>query len=156
MLDPQAGKPVVVPTTFATVQGLLWYNCSAVYGSSAQWLCGGVNGDLLQEDLSCTPHLPGLLQPETLSLRQAAADPCLHRRPSNTQRQVWLSLLWKSLSLSLDSDAHKGFVCTLPASLAGMRFNSKCNFSHPTVLFGLLLCPWTWGIFSWWDPMFSC
>ena len=25
-----------------------------------------------------------------------------------------------------------------------------------TVLLGLLLCPWTWGIFFWWDPSFSC
>ena len=64
--------------TFATVRELLWYNCSAVCGSSAWWLYGGINGDLLQEDLGHTPHLPGLLQPEPLSLRQATADPCLH------------------------------------------------------------------------------
>ena len=25
-----------------------------------------------------------------------------------------------------------------------------------TVLMGLLLCLWTWGIFFWWDPTFSC
>ena len=140
MLDPQAGKPVVVPTTFATVQGLLWYNCSAVYGSSAQWLCGGVNGDLLQEDLSCTPHLPGLLQPETLSLRQAAADPCLHRRPSNTQRQVCRSLLWESLLLPLVL-VHTGSVCALQPSLAGMRFEFKCDCVPLTVLLQLLRCP---------------
>ena len=35
---------------------------------------------------------PGLLKPEPLSLWQATADPCLCRRHSNTQRQVWLSL----------------------------------------------------------------
>ena len=62
--------------------------------SSAQWLYAGANGDLLQEVLCHTPHLPGLLQPEPLSPRQATADPCLCRRYSNTQRQVWLSLLW--------------------------------------------------------------
>ena len=28
-----------------------WYNCSAVCGLSAQRLCGGANGDLLQEGL---------------------------------------------------------------------------------------------------------
>ena len=38
--------------------------------------------------------LPGLLLPEHLSLQQATADPYLNRRPSNTQRQVYLSLLW--------------------------------------------------------------
>ena len=31
----------------------------------------------------------------------------------------------------------------------GMGFDS-------TVLLGLLLCPWTWGIFFSWDPAFSC
>ena len=33
-------------------------------------------------------------------------------------------------------------------SLAGMRFDSKCDFALPTVLLGLLLCPWMWGISS--------
>ena len=27
-----------------------------------------------------------------------------------------------------------------------MRFDSKCEFAPPTILLGLLLCPWTWGI----------
>jgi len=34
--------------------------------------------------------------------------------------------------------------------------NSKCDFTPPTILLGLLLCPWTWGIFFWWGPTFSC
>ena len=38
--------------------------------------------------------LPGLLQPEPLSPPQATANLCLYRRHSNTQKQVWLSLLW--------------------------------------------------------------
>ena len=37
-------------------------------------------------------HDPGLLQPESLSPWQATTDSCLHRKHSNTQRQVWLSL----------------------------------------------------------------
>ena len=24
------------------------------------------------------------------------------------------------------------------------------------ILLGLLLCPWMWGIFFWWDPTVSC
>ena len=51
--------------------------------------------------------LQGLLQPEPLSLRQATADPCLHRRHANTQRQVWLSLLWGHCSFLLGPGAHK-------------------------------------------------
>ena len=45
--DPQVGKSVVGPRTFLTVWAFIWYNCSAVYGLSAQWLYGGVNGNLL-------------------------------------------------------------------------------------------------------------
>ena len=72
-----------------------------VYG-----LCGRVNGDL-QEDLSQgTP--PELLLPVLPSPQQATADPHLHKRPSNTHRQVWLSLLW----------AH----CSFPQVLACTRF----------------------------------
>ena len=54
--------------------------------------CGEVNGDLLQEGLCHALCDPGLLYPEPLSPRQATADPYLHRRHSDTQRQVWLSL----------------------------------------------------------------
>ena len=36
---------------FITVWGLLWFNCSPVYWSSARWLYGGANGDILPEDL---------------------------------------------------------------------------------------------------------
>ena len=50
------------PRTFLTVQEFLWYNFSAVSGSSAQWLYGGANGDLLQEGLCYMLHDPGLLQ----------------------------------------------------------------------------------------------
>ena len=78
--------------TFLTVQKFLWYNCSAVCASSARQLYGGANGDLLQEGLCHMLHVPGLLQPEPLSLWQATADLCLHRKHSKTQSQVWLSL----------------------------------------------------------------
>ena len=29
-----------------------------------------------------------------------------------------------------------------------MRFDSECDCSPPTILFGLLLCPWTWDDFG--------
>ena len=79
---------------------------------------------------------------------QATADPNLCRKHSNTQRQVWLSLCGVSWCT-------QGFVWALWASLAGMGFDSKCDCAPPTILLGLLLCPWTWGIFLWWDPTFS-
>ena len=48
---------------------------------------------------------------------------------------------------SLGPGVHK-VVWALWASLTGMGFDSKCNFAPPTILLGLLLCPWTWGISS--------
>ena len=62
--------------------------------ASAPWLCGGAHGNLLQKDLGYRLRLPGLLQPEPLSPWQATAESCLCRRHSNTQRQVWFSVLW--------------------------------------------------------------
>ena len=35
-------------------------------------------------------------------------------------------------------------------------FDSKHDFTPPTILLGLLLYPWTGGIFFWWDPTFLC
>ena len=79
---------------------------------------------------------PRLLHPEPL--------PC--GRPllthSNTQRPMWLSLHGAS-----GSWCAQGFVWALWVSLAGLGFDSKCDFAPPTILLGLLLCPWMWGIF---------
>ena len=47
---------------------------------------------------------------------------------------------------SLGPGVHK--VCLNPwASVEGMGFDSKHDFTPPTVFLGLLICPWTWGIF---------
>ena len=46
--DPQVGESVVGSRTFATVQELLWYNCSPVCGLPVQWLYSGPNGDFLK------------------------------------------------------------------------------------------------------------
>ena len=40
------------------------------------------------------------------------------------------------------------YVWVLWASLAGMGFDSKCDFTLPTILLGLLLSPWMWDISS--------
>ena len=85
------------------------------------------------------PH-PGLLHPESLSPRQSTADLYVHRRCSNT---VLSQSLWGPWVLVCTR-----FVWALLASLVGMRSDSKHEFAPPTVLLGLLLCPWTWGISS--------
>ena len=81
---------------------------------------------------------PGLLDPELLSQLQATADPYLLRRHSNSSGSVSQGL-WVLV--------HTRFIWTLWASLVGKGFDSKCDFTPPTILLGLLLCSWTWGIF---------
>ena len=109
---------------------IVQYNCFALCGSSACQLCFGANGNLLQEGLGSRPSLPGLLQPEPMSLRQPAADSRLQWRHPSPQRQVWLSLLGITVFCCACS------VCALQVSLEGMRFDSKCDFAPPTVLLG--------------------
>ena len=62
-------------------------------------LYGRINGDLLQEGLChtqacCTQPYPDLLHSEPLPLWQSTADPCLHRRHSNTALSQSLWGLW--------------------------------------------------------------
>ena len=53
-----------------------------------------------------------------------------------------------SVSVSVGSLVHTRFVWALRESMAGTGFNSKCEFMSPTILLGLLLCPWMWSISS--------
>ena len=72
--------------------------------------------NLLQVDVSHTPRLPGLLLPEPLPPWEAIADLCLCRRPSNTHRQGWLSVLWGHCSFPWVL-VWTSFVCTLQEPL---------------------------------------
>ena len=69
----------------------------------------------------------------------APTDPYLHRRHSII---VLAQSLWGPWVLMCTR-----FVRSLQVSLAGMGFDSKPNFAPFTILLGLLLCPWIWGIF---------
>ena len=72
-----------------------------------------------------------------------AAD---HRRPVPPQEMLKHSLyqsLWGPWVL-----VHTRLIWALWASLAGMGLDSKREFPPPTILQGLLLCPWKWGISS--------
>ena len=85
---------------------------------------------------------PGLLQSELLPSQKATAGSSSCRRHSNTQKHVWLSLCRFS-----GYWCAQGFVSALQTSLACMGFNSKHEFSPPTVFLGRLLFYWMWGIF---------
>ena len=67
---------------------------------------------------------------------------------SNSSLNIWKFSVHVLLKPCLEN-----LSLTLPR---GMGFDSERDFTPPTVLLGLLLCPWTWGIFFWWDPAFSC
>ena len=80
---------------------------------------------------------PGILHPELL--QQSTGEPYIHWRHSNT---VLAQSLWGFWVL-----VHTRLVLALQVSLVGMGFDSKCSSSPSTILLGLLLCPWMWGIF---------
>ena len=79
-------------------------------------LCGGVNGDLLQEGLCHTQVYC------TQSPCPCSSPLLTHTSAGDTQTQFCLSLcgLWVLV--------HTRFVWALRASLAGRGFDSKCNF----------------------------
>ena len=90
-------------------------------------LCGGVNGDLLQDGLChtqvyCTqsPFPQGSPLPPRIST-------------GDTHTQFRLSLC--GVSGSQWAQGHLSF-------LIGMGFYSKCEFAPPIILLGLLLCLW--------------
>ena len=93
------------------------------------------NGDLLQK-VPCT-HCYTQCPPNP------AAGHHWPTPPLETPRHSWASLgqcLMGHCSFLLVL-VHTRFVWTLWASLVGMGFDSKCKFSPPSVLQGLLLCP---------------
>ena len=96
-----------------------------------------VNGDLLQEGL-CHTEVYCTQSPwpcgKPLLMHSSAEDIQTLKRLSGS---VYVGVSW----------CMQGFVWALQASLLGMGFDSKCTFTPPTILLGLLLCPWAWGIF---------
>ena len=140
--DPRVGKSVVCPRSFSTVQELLWYSCSPVCRSSSWWVYGGANGDLLQDDLCHTSQVYG-------SQSSSPCDKSLLTCASAGDTQTL-----KGRSGSVSSGGHCSFpwvlvhtrFCLCPLSISGrceIWFDSKCNFTPPTVLLRHLLCPWT-------------
>ena len=102
-------------------------------------LCGGVNCNFLQEDL-CHTQVCCTQSPCPCGSPQIDSRDYLHKRDSNT---VLSQSLWSPWVF-----VRTWFVWALWASLAGMGFDFKHEFAPPTILLGLLLCPWTWDISS--------
>ena len=101
------------------------------------WLYGG--GYWQPPPRGLMPY-PDILHPEPLPLQPSTADPYLPRRHSNTVLSQSLWGLWVLV--------HTRYVWALWASLVGIGFDSKSDFTPPTILLEFLLCLCTWGISS--------
>ena len=99
-------------------------------------LYGGVNGDLRQEGLCHTQVCC------TQSPRPCGRPLLTHTSSGDTQTWFCLSLF------GIPGSWWTRFVWALWVSLEVMQFDSKCDFTPPTILLGLLLCTWTWSISS--------
>ena len=144
---------------------LLWGQCSFLLGPGTHkfclcsprvcfpvlckfWqLCGGVNGDLLQE---------GLCHTQVYCTQSPC--PCGRLLLTHTSTGDTQTLKGRSGSVSVGSlgpGTHKVLFEPSTHLWQVWGFDSKPDFTPPTILLGCLLCPWTCGIFFWWDPTFS-
>ena len=106
---------------------------------------------------SCVSPRSSVVGLKVTSSKRVYAIPksALPRAPAPVAGHCWpippqKMLKHSSVSVSVGSlvpGAHKA--CPSPwTSLVGMGSNSKCEFATLTILLGLLLCPWAWGISS--------
>ena len=145
---------------------LLWGHCSFLLGPGAQgsvcvlresvspvlckfwWLYGGVNGDLLQEGLwytqVCCTQSPW---------------PCGRPLLTHTSRGDTQTLKGRSDSVSVGYPGeHKVWVLFVLPECLWWVWGLILNMILPLLPFcwGTSPCPWTWDMFFWWDPTFSC
>ena len=99
-------------------------------------LYGGVNSGLFKRAYAIARSMAP----------RAPAPTAIHCWPIPLQEMLKHSSV--SVSVGLWVLVCTRFVWALWASLVGIHFNSKHDFAPPTVLLGLLLCPYMWGISS--------
>ena len=104
----------------------------------ALWSSGSSVGELMVSSSKRAYATPRSAASRAPPLWPSTSDPYLRRRCSIT---VLPQSLWGPWVL-----VHTRLVWALWAPLVGMGFDSKCDFGPPTVLLGILLCLWTWGI----------
>ena len=125
----QVSSGVTVPSSLVLVHKVLLCPPSVYFPVLCKFwqLYGGVNGNLLQEDL-CHTHTQS-----PCPCGRPLPTPYLHRKLSNTVLSQSLWGLWVLVRTR--------FIWALWVSLAGIGFDSKHEFATSTVLLGLLLCP---------------
>ena len=135
---------------------LLWGHCSILLGPAAHKVlfvpskslfpqtCVSSGGSMM--GLMVTPSKRAHAIPRSTAPR-APAPASVHCWPVRLQETLKHSSLSVSVG-SLSPGAHKVCLSPLWVSLAGMVFDSKCDFAPPTILLELLLFPWMWSISS--------
>ena len=93
--------------------------------------------------LMATPSKRAYAIPKSATPR-ASVPVADHPQPVPPQETLKHSSV--SVSMGFRVLVHTRFVWALRVSLAGMGFDSKCEFASPTILVGLLLYPWMWCI----------
>ena len=128
--DPQVGKPVAGPRTSATV----WKRFGITVLQFVGHLVGGsIVGPTATP--ATTSRTAGARAPVPRLARASAGDTqTLTGRSGSVS--CWIPASSPSVCCA------QGFVCSLRAPL---RFDFKHSWASPIFLFGLLLCPWTWG-----------
>ena len=146
LLSPFAGSP--------RLENLLW-------ALELSQQCENFFGILVLQFVDCLRG--GSLVRLTCCISQVCCsqNPCSHGRPLLTHATARDTQTLKGRSGSVSCGVPRswltqGFVWILWASLVGLRFDSKHDFTPSTILLWLLLCPWTWCVFFWWDSAFSC
>ena len=128
---------------------LLWGHCPFLLGpgcalqESVSQSCVSSGGSMVE--LMATSSRRAYATPRSAAPR-APAPAAVHgwpEPPQETLRHSSVKSLWGLWVLVCTR-----YVWALWTSLAGMGFDSKPDFALPTVLLGLLLHPWTWGISS--------
>ena len=143
--NPVAGhhQPTPLPETPGHPQAiwgsLLWGHCSFLLGPGAQGSVCALQESISQSCVSSGSSIVGLIAtsskraypvPKSAAPR-APAPAADHRQPVPPQEMLKHSSVSVSVR-SLGPDAHK--VCLSPLSaLAGMGFDSKCEFASPTI-----------------------
>ena len=149
------------PTPLPETPGHSWASLSqslllSLLPSSGSWCAQGFVC-VLQESVSqsCVSSCGSMVGLMVTSSKRAYAIPksVAPRAPSPAGVHCWpvppqetLTVLSQSL-WGLWVLVHTRYVWALWASLMGVGFG-KPTFAHSTVLLGILLCPWTWGISS--------
>ena len=134
---------------------LLWGHCSFLLGPGAHKVLSVPSKSLFpQSRVSSGAYVVGLM---VTSSKRAYPIPrsAAPRAPAPAAGHCWPVPPQETLGHSSGSVSVGSLVlvCTsyvwaLWASLTGMGFDSKRDFAPPTILLGLLLCPWVWDISS--------